>query len=60
VFTGTCGWQPADLVTGAHVQDCDAGHLLMWILRAVFPTVRPVCADPGYAGKLVDYAAGTR
>jgi transposase len=58
VVTDTCGWLLAVLVTGAHVQDRHAGHLLMWILRTVFPTVRLVWADGGYAGKLVDYAAG--
>jgi len=56
IVTDTCGWLLAVLVTGAHVQDRDAGHLLMWILRTVFPTVRLVWADGGYAGKLVDYA----
>jgi transposase len=57
IVTDTCGWLLAVLVTGAGVQDRDAGHLLMWILRTVFPTVRLVWADAGYAGKLVDYAA---
>jgi transposase len=45
------------LVTGAHVQDRDAGRLLVWIIRTVFPTIRLIWADGGYAGKLVDYAA---
>jgi putative transposase len=57
VVTDSCGWLLAVLVTGAQVQDRDAGHLLMWITRTVFPTVRLVWADGGYAGKLVDYAA---
>lgn len=57
VVTDTCGWLLAVLVTGANVQDRDAGHLLLWIIRSVFPTVRLVWADGGYAGKLVDYAA---
>jgi transposase len=56
VVTDTCGWLLAVLVTGANVQDRDAGHLLMWIIRMVFPTIRLVWADGGYAGKLVDYA----
>ena len=56
VVTDTCGWLLAVLVTGAGVQDRDAGHLLMWIIRTVFPTIRLVWADSGYAGKLVDYA----
>jgi transposase len=59
IVTDTCGWLLAVLVTGAHVQDRDAGHLLMWIIRTVFPTIRLVWADGGYAGKLVDYAATT-
>jgi transposase len=56
VVTDTCGWLLAVLVTGAHVQDRDAGRLLLCILHAVFPTIRLVWADGGYAGKLVDYA----
>ncbi len=59
MVTDTCGWLLAVLVTGAHVQDRDAGHLLMWITRTVFPTIRLVWADGGYAGKLVDYAHAT-
>ena len=57
-MTDTCGWLLAVLVTGANVQDRDAGRLLMWIIRMVFPTIRLVWTDSGYAGKLVDYAAG--
>jgi transposase len=56
IITDTCGWLLAVLVTGAGVQDRDAGQLLTWILRTVFPTIRHVWADGGYAGKLVDYA----
>jgi Transposase DDE domain len=56
IVTDTCGWLPAVLVTGAGVQDRDAGHLLPWISRTVFTTIRLVWADGGYAGKLVDYA----
>jgi putative transposase len=56
VVTDTCGWLLAVLVTGANVPDRDAGRLLMWIIRTVFPTIRLVWADSGYAGKLVDYA----
>jgi putative transposase len=59
VATDTCGWLLAVLVTGAHVQDRDAGHLLMWLIRTVSPTIRLVWADSGYAGKLVDYAHAT-
>ena len=57
IVTDTCGLLLAVLVTGAQVQDRDAGRLLMWILHTMFPTVRLVWADGGYAGKLVDYAA---
>jgi transposase len=57
IVTDTCGWLLAVLVTGANVQDRDAGRLLMWILRTAFPTIRLVWADSGYAGKLVDHAA---
>lgn len=56
IVTDTCGWLLAVAVTGANVQDRDAGRLLMWVIRTVFPTVRLVWADSGYAGKLVDYA----
>jgi putative transposase len=56
IVTDTCGLLLALLVTGAHVQDRDAGRLLMSILRSVFPTIRLVWADGGYTGKLVDYA----
>jgi putative transposase len=40
------------------MQDRDACHLLAWIVRSVFLTIRLMWADGGYAGKLVDYAAG--
>jgi transposase len=56
IVTDTCGWLLAVAVTGANVQDRDAGRLLMWVIRTVFPTIRLVWADSGYAGKLVDYA----
>jgi putative transposase len=59
IVTDTTGLLLAVLVTGAHVQDRDAGHLLMWIVRTVFPTIRLVWADSGYAGHLVDWARAT-
>jgi transposase len=59
IVTDTTGLLLAVLVTGAHAQDRDAGHLLMWIVHTVFPTIRLVWADSGYAGKLADYAATT-
>jgi hypothetical protein len=57
--TDTCGWLLAVLVTGAHVQDRTDGHTLMWIIRTVFPTIRLVWADSGYAGQLVAWAQRT-
>jgi hypothetical protein len=54
--TDTCGWLLAVAVTGANVKDRDAGRLLLWVIRTVFPTIRLVWADSGYTGKLVDYA----
>jgi putative transposase len=57
IVTDTCGLLLAVLVTGANVQDRHAGHLLAWAMRTVFPTIRLIWADSGYAGKLVDYAA---
>jgi transposase len=59
IITDTTGLLLAVLVTGAHVQDRDAGYLLMWIIRTVFPTIRLVWADSGYAGQLVDWAHTT-
>jgi transposase len=56
IVTDTNGRLLAVLVTGAQVQDRDAGHVLAWIIRTVFPTIRLMWADGGYAGKLVDYA----
>jgi transposase len=59
IVTDTTGLLLAVLVTGAHVQDRDAGHLLMWVIRTVFPTIRLVWADSGYAGHLVDWTRTT-
>jgi putative transposase len=57
IVTDTCGLLLAVLVTGAGVQDRDAGYTLMWIIRTVFPAVRLVWADSGYAGQLVGWTA---
>jgi transposase len=57
IVTDTTGLLLAVLVTAAGVQDRDAGYTLMWIIRTVFPTIRLVWADGGYAGQLVDWAA---
>ncbi|MFF7276451.1 hypothetical protein [Streptomyces griseorubiginosus] len=43
---------PEALATGAHVQDRDAGRLLAWIIRTVFPTIRLIWADGGHAIKV--------
>jgi transposase len=59
IVVDTCGLLLAVLVTGAGVQDRDAARLLLWTLRACFPTIRLVWADSGYAGKLVDWANAT-
>lgn len=56
IVVDTCGLLLAVLVTGAHVQDRDGARLLLWALRACFPTIRLVWADSGYSGKLVDWA----
>jgi transposase len=57
IAVDTCGLLLAVLVTGAHVQDRDGARPLLWALRACFPSIRPLWADSGYAGKLVDWAA---
>ena len=44
------------LVTAVGVQDRGAAKPLPWNLRKVFHTVGRLCADSGYAGKLVTWA----
>ncbi len=56
IVTDTTGLLLAVLVTAAGVQDRTAGCTLMWLVRTVFPTVKLVWVDGGYAGKLVDWA----
>ena len=51
------GWLLAVLVTAASVQDRDAGHRLVALLRERFSTITLVWADGGYAGRLVAWAA---
>jgi len=51
------GWLLAVLVTAASVQDRDAGHQLVALLRERFSTITLVWADGGYAGRLVAWAA---
>ena len=50
------GWLLAVLVTAASVQDRDAGHRLVALLRERFSTITLVWADGGYAGRLVAWA----
>ena len=50
------GWLLAVLVTAASVQDRDAGHRLVALLRERFSTITLVWADGGYAGRLVVWA----
>ena len=50
------GWLLAVLVTAASVQDRDAGHRLLALLRERFSTITLVWADGGYAGRLVAWA----
>jgi transposase len=50
------GWLLAVLVTAASVQDRDAGHRLLALLRERFSTITLVWADGGYAGRLVSWA----
>jgi putative transposase len=57
IIVDTTGLLLAILVTGAHVQDRDGGHALLWALRQCFPTVRLIWADSRYQGKLVDQTA---
>ncbi|WP_300007618.1 IS5 family transposase [Pseudonocardia sp.] len=51
------GWLLAVLVTAANVQDRDAGHRLLALLRERFSTITLAWADGGYAGRLVTWAA---
>jgi transposase len=46
----------AVVVTAAGLQDRDAAHRLLSLLRARFTTIRHVWADGGYAGRLVAWA----
>jgi transposase len=55
IVTDTNGLLLMVLVTAAGIQDRDAGYTLLSLLRTVFPTIRLVWADGGYAGQLVDW-----
>lgn len=47
------------LVTAANIQDRDAGHRLIAMLRQRFSIITLVWADSGYAGRLVTWARDT-
>ena len=51
-----CGLLLVVLVTAAGVQDRDAGHRVLALLRERFSTITLVWADGGYAGRLVVWA----
>jgi transposase len=55
IVVDTTGPLLAILVTGAHIQDRDAGRILLAALRACFPTVSMVWADQGHTGHLVTW-----
>jgi putative transposase len=54
----TRGLLLAVLITGAGMQDRDGARPLLWALHVCFPGIRLVWADSGYAGKLINWAAG--
>jgi transposase len=58
IAVDTNGWLLAVLVTAASMQDRDAGHQLVGLLRERFSTITVVWADGGYAGRLVTWATG--
>jgi transposase len=51
-----CGLLLVVLVTAAGVQDRDAGHRVLALLRERFSTITLIWADGGYAGRLVVWA----
>lgn len=55
----TLGLVLAVLVTAANIQDRDAGHRLIAVMRQRFATITLVWADAGYAGRLVIWAQHT-
>jgi transposase len=56
IAVDTGGLLLAVVVTAACIQDRDAAHRLLAVLRARFATVSLVFADGGYAGRLVTWA----
>lgn len=59
IVVDTTGLLLVVLVTAACVQDRDAARLLLWTLRACFPSVRKLWCDGGYSGQLVTWAKTT-
>jgi transposase len=59
IVVDTTGLLLVVLVTAASVQDRDAARLLLWALRACFPSIGKLWCDGGYSGQLVDWAATT-
>ncbi len=58
IAVDTLGLLLAVVVTAASVQDRDGACPLLAVLRERFSTITLVWADGGYAGRLVDWAAG--
>ncbi|MER6005313.1 IS5 family transposase [Nonomuraea angiospora] len=52
VVVDTLGLLLCVIVTAASVQDCDAAHPVLALLREKFSTITLVWADGGYAGRL--------
>ncbi|MFC0530421.1 IS5 family transposase [Phytohabitans kaempferiae] len=56
IVVDTTGLLLVVLVTAASVQDRDAARLLLWTVRACFPSIRKLWCDGGYSGHLVTWA----
>jgi transposase len=56
IAVDACGLLLVVLVTAAGVQDRDAGHRVLALLRERFSTITLIWADGGYAGRLVVWA----
>jgi len=56
IATDTAGLLLVVLVTAASLQDRDAAHRLLALLRAKYSTISLIWADGGYAGRLVKWA----
>jgi transposase len=56
IVVDTTGLLLVVLVTAASVQDRDAARLLLWTVRACFPSIGKLWCDGGYSGQLVTWA----